>query len=160
MQQMEAKMVRAVDQSAKDPLYLVPKRKVRDTPDDEVWEAQSGYSPSPQGSWRTKRKAALVASTRLTRRRKLNFHKKDTEEEEAEAEEELDSATVDTQLGDLDEEWEVQAIQGMRAAQHDPQTLEVLVKWRGYTTTTWEPLSEMGNSLEALQTYLLKTYSI
>ena len=160
MQQMEARMVSAVDQSAKDPLYLTPKRKVRDTPDDKAWEAQSGYSPSPQGSWRSKRKAALVAAGRLTCRRKLNFHKKDAEEEEAEAEEELDSADIDEQLDELDEEWEVQAIQGMRAAQDDPKTLEVLVKWKGYTATTWEPLAEMANSLEALQAYLLRTYSI
>jgi hypothetical protein len=153
---MEAKMSGALNQSDKVLLHSTPKRKVRDTPDDKEWEAKSGYSPSPHSRSYSK---AKPSSGRCTRR-KLNYHKKDEEEEEAEAEEELNSATIDTQLNDLDEEWEVQAIQGMRPGLHDPKTLEVLVKWRGYTTTTWEPLSEMGNSLEALQTYLLRNYSI
>lgn len=156
LQQMEAKMTGAINQSAKVLLHSAPKRKVRDTPDDLEWEEKSGYSPSP----RSRRYRKAKPSSGRQARRKLNFHKKDMEEEEAEAEEELNSATIDAQLDNLDEEWEVQAIQGMRPGLHDPKTLEVLVKWRGYTTTTWEPLSEMGNSLEALQTYLLRNYSI
>jgi len=145
---LDAVMAGAIQESAKAITPSSKKRRERKTIDDEEWakklaEEEEGGEEEEGEEKRKKRR-------RRKRRMFATAAEKEAEEEEEKEEEKEEKE---------EKELVVEKITG-EAVDEDTGKVYYHVKWAGYSygQSTWEPLTNLGNCLEALNTYLANKY--